>query len=122
MPGIAAAPFFWGSVAAGAGAVGAAALGSRSAGKSARVQADSANRAGEIEAAAARETLAFEKEREAQRRKEFQMVQDRNYGLYQEAQQRLAPYRQLGRGAVGQLMKPIPRPGQRTIGSLMGGQ
>lgn len=94
--------------------------------RASRHQMNAANQAAEIEAAAAREALAFEREREARRQKEFEMVQDRNYGLYREAQARLEPYRALGRGAIGQLMKPIPRPttqpNPNSIGALMGGQ
>lgn len=97
-------------------------------------QTTAMQRAAEIEAQAAREALAFERDREARRQKEFDLTQERNYGIYQDGLRRdderyqtrrsdLAPYRALGRGSIGQLMKPIPRPqpqGQ-TIGSLMGG-
>lgn len=109
-------------LAAGSSAYAANRAGS-SANRSARYQTDYANRAADLEAKAAAEALAFEKEREARRRAEFDSIQARNFEQYQLAQGRLAPYRALGRGAIGQLMKPIPgktQPG--SIGALMGGK
>lgn len=123
MPAGAAAPFFWGAVVGTAGAVGSAAIGSRSADRSARAQTQAANQAANLEAQSARDALAFEREREAARQREFREVQDRNYALYREADARLQPYRQLGRGALGQMMRPLPRPHDPgSLGSMMGGQ
>lgn len=123
MPAVAAAPFFYGSLATGVAALGASAVSSRSANKSAKYQVGAANRAGDLEAQAAREALAFEKEREAARKAEFDQIQARNFEQYQQAQQRMEPYRALGRGAIGQLMKPIPgKPQPGSMGALMGGR
>lgn len=86
----------------------------------ARSAAGAADKAAELEAEAARQSLAFLKDQEAARQREFQSTQDRNYGLYQDQQARLEPYRRAGAGSIGQLMQPIPR--GNSIGSLMGGR
>lgn len=123
MPPIAAAPLFYGALATGTAAVGAAAIGSQSAGRSGRYQSETANRAADLEAQAAREALAFEKEREAARKAEFDKVQALNLDQYNQAQARMEPYRALGRGAIGQLMQPIPgKPQPGSMGALMGGK
>lgn len=122
MPAGAAAPFFWGALAGTAGAVGSSAIQSRSAGNSARTQERMATQAAELEAQAAREALAFEKEREERRRAEFERIQALNEGIYKQTRKDLQPYRQLGRGSIGQMMKPIPRQSAGSIGSLMEGQ
>jgi hypothetical protein len=104
---------------------------SRAAEAAARYSRDSANYAADLEAKAAQEALAHAKEVEAARQREFREVQDRNFGIYQQEraleqgryddlQARMAPYRRLGAGSVGQLMRlPHALPG--SLGSRMGG-
>lgn len=87
---------------------------------SARTQGQAADRAAELEAQAARETLAFLKEQEATRQREFAETQAKNEALFREREARLAPYRRMGAGTLGQLARPIPRGG--SLGSLMGGR
>lgn len=87
--------------------------------RAAQLQTDAANHAADLEAKSAADALTFAREQEATRRGEFQTTQDRNYGLYQEQQARLSPFRRLGAGAVAQLGQPIPR---GTIGAYMGGR
>lgn len=113
-----------GGAAAGAGVYAAHAAGS-SANKAAQYQATTANQAAQIESQSAADALAFQREQEAQRQKEWQSTQDRNYGIYQEERDyrrgNLRPYQQLGTRAIGQLLQPIvqrPQPG--SVAALMG--
>jgi hypothetical protein len=96
---------------------------------SAKYQTDTANYAADLEAKSSADALAFAREQEAQRHKEFAATQDRNYALWLSDQDReqqrydtrradLAPYRALGAGSIGQLAKPIYAPG--TLGNLVG--
>lgn len=77
------------------------------------------DRAAELEAEAASASLAFLKEQEATRRSEWQATQEKNYKLYREQQERLAPYRQMGQASLGQLGRPIPKGSGRTLAELL---
>lgn len=113
-------------IGAGLAAGGSAYAANRQSGSANRgyqYQSETANRAADLEAQAARETLAFEKEREARRKAEFEQIQAKNLEQYNQAQARMEPYRALGRGAIGQLMQPIPgKPQPGSMGALMGGK
>lgn len=69
-----------------------------------RAQTRANDRAAQLEADATAATLAFLKEQEATRAREFRETEAKNLGLYREQQARLEPYRRLGRGSIGQLM------------------
>lgn len=77
--------------------------------KSARLQTDAANRAGELEAAGASDALSFAKQQEAARQKEWQAAQDLNYTIWARRQRNLQPFVNFGTGALTQLGQPIPR-------------
>lgn len=87
---------------------------SRAADRGLQAELDAQNHAAELQAQSAREQLDYLKETEAQRRKEFEATEARNFGIYQEGQQRLAPYRTMGVNALARFGKPI------TVGSAMG--
>lgn len=70
---------------------------------------EAANRAADLEAKSAEEALAFAKEQEATRRREFEQTQQQNYGMWLKQREDLSPYRRLGAGSVLQLAQPIPR-------------
>lgn len=82
----------------------------------------SANRAtreaAQLNAEATQRALDFTKEQEAERKREWEATQQRNYELYQEQQARLEPYRRFGRGSLAQLGQPIYAPG--SLGARMG--
>lgn len=90
------------------------------------------NRASALEQQSAAAQLQFLREQEAQRAKEWQATQDRNYGIYQDETQYgraqiaqrygdLAPYRNLGTKAIGQLLQPIvQRPAPGSLATMMG--
>lgn len=118
MPAAVAVPLITAGVAGGASIYGAHRA-SRSSDRAAQYQTQQANYAADLEAKAQAEALAFLKEQEAARRREWQMTQDRNYQLYQEREERLSPYRRFGAGAIAQMGQPIPRAG--SLGARMGG-
>lgn len=133
MPAAIAVPLIIGgaSAAASAGAsIYASKKNSSAANSAARYQTESANYAADLEAKSAERALAFAKEQEAARQKEWAETQARNkaiydaemardQGRYDDLQSRLAPYRQFGAGSLGQLARPIP--GVGTLGARMGG-
>lgn len=123
--------------AGGAGAAAGASIysskkNSKAAETAARYQANQANYAADLEAKSSAEALAFAKEQEAARHNEYLSTQDRNKQIYDSElardddrynarQANLAPYRALGVGSIGQLMRPFAAtPG--SIGSMMGGR
>lgn len=124
----AAATAFWGSVGAGA-AAGAGIYGARknsqSADKAVKYQTQSANYAADLEAKASDRALAFATEQEAQRRREHEQTQARNYEIYMREDARKQPFRDFSVGALAGLSKPIYAPGTRppggSIGALMKG-
>ena len=85
----------------------------------ARVTSSAATHAADLEANAALQALAYQQQVEATRRQEFETTQDRNYALWQRRESQLQPYRDLGRGALGQLMRPIPRADPNSLGALL---
>jgi hypothetical protein len=111
-------------------------FGGKSANKSgdraAQLQYSAAMRAAQLQADAEARQLAFLKETETARQREWQMTQDRNraiydsetaqeQGRYNDLQARMQPYRQFGGGAIGQLSRPIPRGMPGSLGARMGG-
>ena len=130
---------------AGANIAGTA-LSAHSQNSVARQQAAAAERAAQIQAKAEADALAFQREQEAARQREWQQTQDYNAQQYaqefgyqqqqdalrqqnlQDQIARRAPFRQLGLNAMGQLLQPVtqrvpagslPTPG--TAGALLGG-
>lgn len=117
-----------------AGATSAASIygASRAAGsadKGAKLQSDAAMRAAQLEADANAQALAFAREQEAERRRQFEATQGRNYEIYQdernygrrrdaERDERLKPYVNVGQGTIRSLMQPIPRRTSGTVGDL----
>lgn len=100
----------WGmAIGAGIGAVGGM--------YSAKKQSNAAEHSANLQASGAQSALDFQKQAEAQRHAEWQQTQDKNFALYQDQQERLAPYRAIGAAAVGQLGKPIYG---ASIGDLAG--
>lgn len=107
MPAAVAVPLITGAIGAGATVYGARA-------------ASGANRhAATLEATGARDALAFAREQEAARQREFRETQARNLALYREGQARLDPYRRFGARSLEQIAQPIP--GVGTLGARMGG-
>lgn len=129
MPPLVAASII-GAVGTGAATAIGARSSSRSAQRAADYQTQQARYAADLEAKASADALAFAKEQEAQRQKEWMLTQDRNRAIYdaevgrddqryQTRQNNLAPYRQFGAGSLGQLMRPIP--GVGSLADRMGG-
>lgn len=113
-----------GTALAGGAAAGAGIYSAKkqaSAAKSATAaQVQASNRAAEIEAQAAREALAFQKEQEATRKAEFEKAQALNFQQYQEQLARMAPYRNVGLAALGGLSRvPDASAGQRLAPGRM---
>lgn len=73
------------------------------------------DRATAAQAKANADALQFQKDVEARRQLEWQTTQDKNFALYNDSLARLAPFRNLGTGAVAQLGQPIPR----SLGALL---
>lgn len=117
MPAAVAVPIITAGAAAG-GTVAAGYMQGRGARQAANVQTAAANRAAELEAQSAREALAFAKEQEDTRRREWQSTQDRNFQLWQGREAQLQPYRDFGAGSLAQLSRP--RPG--SLGDRVGVQ
>lgn len=95
--------------------------------RAAQAQADANRYAADLTAKGNEAQLAFLKEQEAARMREWQLTQDRNealynaetareQGRYDDTQARLAPFRAFGVGAIGQLGRPIPG----SIGTMVG--
>lgn len=131
MPAAIAIPLITAAASTGAG-IDANHASNSAANRAAGVQSNTANHAADIESKSAADALQFQREQEAERQKEWQSTQDRNYGIYQDetnygraqtAQRyaNLAPYRNLGTGAIAQLMQPInQRPAPGSVAALMG--
>ena len=118
----------WDLVSGGIGSI-ANVYGGKQAQKAQRYATDAAvaaqNRAADLEAKSAQDALAFAREQETARQKEWQSTQDRNYALWLQQRRDLSPYRRLGTGAIGQLAMPIPRtptdrPDPNTLAGLVG--
>lgn len=133
--GVAAAPFtggasLWLPAAIGGGAMlGSAYLNNRSQSKANKAQMSSSQYAADLEAKAAADALAFAKLQEEARQREFRdttaknlELADRDFNLgvsrYNEQQQRLRPFQQLGTASVAQLGRPMPR-GAQSIRELV---
>lgn len=82
-------------------------------------QTSANSKAAELERQTAQEALAYTKERDEQQRKDMLDAQNKNYALYQQAQQRIDPYRRFGLRSLDQLSQPIP--GVGSLGARMGG-
>ena len=135
MPAIVAAAIITAGVGAGTAVYGSRSA-SRAADKSRKFQIEGANAAAEIEAKAAADVLQFQRDQEAQRRKEHEATEAKNWEIYQEelafdramaaddrsfsreqvgfnreqVEQRyedLEPYRRFGVGSLAQLGRPI---------------
>lgn len=94
---------------------------SRSVSNAAQQQTQANNYAADLEAQSAQDALAFAREQEEQRKREWEMAQERNWQVYLQQREDLAPYRQLGAGSIAQMARPIyskPKPG--SIGALAG--
>lgn len=124
MPAIAAAPLFWGAVAAG----GAAATGQIIAGKmqsgaakkSAQLQTASADKAAELQAQSTREALDFQKAEAARARADAETTRRANYEQWAAQQRRLGTLSQLlGLGAP-EIPGYVPLDG--TLGAAMPSQ
>lgn len=121
-----------GAAIAGAATAGASIYGANksasSSDRATRASVDAANRAAELEAKSAQDALDFAKTQEATRKAEWEATQQRNFEQYLAQQARLAPWRRLGVGSIGQLAQPIPtmttapRPSSGgSIADLIGG-
>lgn len=83
-------------------------------------QVTASNKAADIEAQAAREALAFQKEQEATRKAEFEKAEALNFQQYQEQLARMVPYRNVGLAALGGLGRvPDASAGQRLAPGRM---
>lgn len=71
--------------------------------------------AADLQAKSAAEQLAFLTSQEATRKAEFDKTQALNLDQYNQGQQRLAPYRQMGQNALSLFGRPIG-----NVGSIMG--
>lgn len=92
---------------AGIANIYAANKGANAASESARLQAEGIARAQELQSRDNAETLKFLKEQEATRKAEQEKAQSLNYGIYQDREANLQPYRNWGIGAMAQLGRPI---------------
>lgn len=81
-------------------------------------QRDAANYAADLEHQSAQDVLAFQKEQEAQRQKEWAQTQQRNWELEQARLARAEPFRQAGVRSLGQLLMPIRQRQPRATGTL----
>lgn len=79
----------------------------------AKMGANANNHAADVQAQAARDALEYTKTHDATQRQDFLDTQNRNFGLYQEAQARLDPYRAYGLRSLAQMGRAIP-----GVGSL----
>ena len=94
----------------------------------AQLQSDAATRAGDLSAKAAEDALSFSKATEAERQREWEATQQKNYQIYLDQQKRMQPYRNMGLGALAQMGQPIPQmpasqpviPPVGTLGALAG--
>lgn len=128
MPAAIAVPLIVGAASAGA-SVYASKKNASTGERAARYQTDAANHAADLESIASQQQLDFVKQQEAQRQKEWQATQDRNYSIYQDETRRdddrynaqvarREPFRQFGVGAIAQLGQPIPG----SLGAMIGGR
>ena len=83
----------------------------------AQMQSRANDRAAELQRQTAQDTLAYTERRDAQARQDMLDAQNKNFGLYQESQARLDPYRQFGLRSLAQIGRPIP--GVGTLASRM---
>lgn len=116
-------------LAAGGSSVAGSALSSRAAGKAAKLQTSAATRAAEIQDKANREAMDYAKQVEAQHQQNFEKTQALNLDQYNQREQRVTPYRNLGDQGVT-LLSHLVRPGSgndylpppaRTLNTLVGG-
>lgn len=77
-------------------------------------QVQAAREAADLQARSAADQLAFARAEADRQQQNYRETQDRNFGLYQAAQARLAPYRRLGESAIAAFGRPI------TVGSALG--
>ena len=104
MPAIAAAPLFWGAVAAGGAAATGQIIGAKmqsgAANKAAQLQTESANKGAELQAQSTREALDFQKAEAAKARQDAEVTRRANYDQWAAQQRRL--------GTLGQLLGLAP--------------
>jgi len=122
MPAIAAAPLFWGAVAAGGAAAAGQIIGAKmqsgAAKTAAQLQTESANKGAELQAQSTREALDFQKAEAAKARQDAEVTRRANYDQWAAQQRRL--------GTLGQLLG-LPSPeipgyvplGDGTLGAAM---
>lgn len=84
------------------------------------LQYDASLRSLAMQETANREQLAFLKDQEAARQREYQSTQNLNLRLYGEEVDRREPFRRFAAGSLRQLSQPIYGPGQGQPGSLRG--
>jgi hypothetical protein len=120
MPAIAAAPLFWGTLAAGAATAGAQVYG-------AHKQSSSADTAAKLQTKSAADALAFAQQQDARDRQSYADEYARKTALEDARLQRLRPYADAGAQASNTLSalltqaKPIPvgRATGRTLSGLL---
>jgi hypothetical protein len=124
MPGIAAAPLFWGAIvgggAAAAGQIVGAKMQSGAAKQSAQLQTASANYAADKQAQATREALDFQKAEAARARQDTEVTRKANYDQWAAQQRRLGTLGQLLGMAPPEIPGYVPLDG--TLGSAMPSQ
>lgn len=100
---------------------------SNAASRAAQQQSQATRYAADLEAKAAQDALAFAKEQEAARQREWEQAQARNYDIWQQRENQLMPARRLGWGSIAQMAMPIPKsptdkPNPGTVAALIHGR